>query len=317
MAIEDVPWFIGADGVLHSAETARVVAYAASDGADGVVRSADLKVAPTGTPSSSVTIAPGAVSLVNRYPGAYAQSYIGVVRTQSTVAIDPTSSSGGRSDLVIARVRDPQYASVSGYNPNNPNAFNFFTIEVVKGVSPSFTKYSDSTPYPAVALARIDIPASTATITSAMIKDLRFKANTRSWRRAYPTFPTATQSLGTNTAEWLTTGQPMVPVPTWATRCNIIAHMAGVEKVVTGYVRATVKLSVGGQSTEWISVTQNSPVQRFGVSMGGSVDIPPAQRGTVVPLSIRGVINVGPNGAYQIDTESAITFDIEFVEETE
>ena len=37
MAVEDTPWFIGAAGVLHPAEAARAVAYAAANGSDGVI----------------------------------------------------------------------------------------------------------------------------------------------------------------------------------------------------------------------------------------------------------------------------------------
>ena len=316
MAVENVPWLIGRDGVLHSAEVGRALAYAAANAADGVVGSTDLKIAATSTPGNSVTVAPGAVNIINRYPGATSQAYTGVVTTQTPLAIAPTNSSGGRSDAIVARVRDPQYGSVAGYDPNNPNAFQFFSVEVMQNVGSGFRGYTNPG-YPVVALARIDIPSSTATITNAMITDLREKAMPRSFRKMYLAFPQSTSSLGTNTAEWLTSGRPMVSVPPWATRCNLIAHFTAVEKVVAGYVRSQIKLSVGGQSTEWVSMTQNTPIQRFSFSLGGSVDIPPAQRGTVVPLSVRGVINVGPNGAFELDTESGLTFDVEFVEDVE
>lgn len=317
MAIEDTPWFIGAEGVLHPAEAARAVGYAAANGQDGVIGTTDLKVTQTGTPSGRVMIYPGAINLVNRYPGAQAQAYTGVVRTATYVNIDPTTSSGPRSDLIVARVRDPQYGSQSGYDANNPNNFNFFSIEVVKGVSASFRRYTDQG-YPIVAIARIDIPANTGTITNGMIKDLRVKSLVRSWRRAYPTFPTANQALTGNTADWLTTGQPTVVVPFWATRANIIVHVEGVEKLVAGYVRGEVKITVAGISTESVSITQNGPTAtRFGISFGGSVAIPRIIRGDAAALSLRGVIAVGSSGAYQIDAGSAVTFDIEFLEDVE
>lgn len=316
MAELGTAWFIGASGVLHPAETARAVAYAAANGSDGVIGSGDLKVTATATPSNRVNVAPGSVNLVSRYPGAVSQAYVGVVQTQAVVTIDPTTSAGGRSDLVVARVRDPQYGSVAGFDPANPNDFGFFSIEVVKGVSSSFKRYT-TVAYPVMALARIDIPPNTATITNAMIIGLRFKSMTKTWRRAYPTFPTSTQALGTNTAEWLTTGQPMVAVPHWATTCNVIAHIEGIYKPTTAYVRGEVKISVGGISTEQVSLTQSGTVERFGASIGGSVAVPPAMRGTTVPLSLRGVVAVGPNGGYVIDNGSGITFDIEFLEDVE
>ena len=317
MAVEDTPWFIGAAGVLHPAKAARAVAYAAANGSDGVIGSTDLKVTARPTPNGQVLVAPGGVNLISRYPGASSQAYTGVVRTQEAVSIDSTSSAGGRSDLVVARVRDPQYGSVAGYDPANPNNFGFFTIEVVKGVSSSFKRYTTELGYPAMALARIDIPASTATITNAMITDLRFKSAIKTWRRAYPTFPTSAQPLGTNTADWLVTGQPMVSVPVWATTCNVICHIEGIYKPTADYIRGEVKITVGGISTDQVSLTQNGAVERFGASIGGSVAIPVVMRGTTVPLGIRGVVAIGPNGGYVIDSGSGITFDIEFLEGVE
>ena len=66
-----------------------------------------------------------------------------------------------------------------------------------------------------------------------------------------------------------------------------------------------------------MSLTQNGAVERFGASIGGSVAIPVVMRGTTVPLGIRGVVAIGPNGGYVIDNGSGITFDIEFLEGVE
>ena len=62
MAVEDTPWFIGAAGVLHPAEAARAVAYAAANGSDGVIGSTDLKVTARPTPNGQVLVAPGGVN---------------------------------------------------------------------------------------------------------------------------------------------------------------------------------------------------------------------------------------------------------------
>lgn len=316
MAVQDTPWFIGAANVLHPAEAARAVAFAASNGAGGVIGSSDLKVVALPTPTNKIRVMPGSITLINRYPGAVGQAYQGVVSSATDITIDPTTSAGPRSDLIYARVSDPQYGTQAGFNPLDPNNFNFFEVKVSKGV-PAGSRSLGGIAWPGEPLARIDIPASTSTITSSMITDLRQKTITRNWRRIIPTFPTAVSSLGTNTAEWLTSGQPSVRVPEWANYCNVICHVAGAEKVVTGYVRASVKISVGGISTPDVTVTQNSPVQRFAFSFGGSVTIPASLRGNLASLSLRGVIGAGPNGAYQIDQESAVTFDIEFLESLE
>lgn len=317
MAVEDTPWFIGAAGVLHPAETARAVAYAAANGSDGVVGSTDLKVTARPTPNGQVLVGAGAVNLLSRYSGAASQAYTGVVRTQEAVNIDPTSSAGGRSDLVVARVRDPQYGSVAGYDPNNPNAFGFFTIEVVKGVSSSFKRYGPEVGYPVMALARIDIPASTATITNAMITDLRFKSNARSDIQVRTIFPGDDNNAAVSQyAPWPQNTIAWFDVPPWATRAVFTVHIPGIE--FTGSMRSAlgVRGKFGTQIDTQNTIVLQSTSGRVGHTHVSEYRLPTGSRGLPVGYVLEAWQTSG-NGGYQIDYQSAVQYVGYFFEDVE
>lgn len=196
------------DGVEVPAAVARAVAYASSGGAEGVVEPDGLKVASLDVPSTQVRVLPGAALVLNRYPGGSLQTYAVLEQVQQTLPVVATGSSGGRSDLVIVRVTDTEYGS------GDPGS----TFEIVQGVpDASGAEYAATLGYPAVALARIDIPASTATITSDMIVDLRRVALPRTKRVVINREIVAPTGVESSTfTEWPDAGAS-VEVPSWAT----------------------------------------------------------------------------------------------------
>lgn len=316
MGVLTVPWGIGQAGVKHSAEVARAVAYASSNGSDGVIGSTDLRINATSTPGSRVTIMPGAVNMVSRYSGVVGQAYVGVVNSLDYITIDPTTSAGGRSDLIIARVRDPQYGSVSGYDPANPNNFSFFTIEVVKGVG-SNTKRLIGHTYPGVALARIDIPASTATITQGMITDLRQKSNRKTDRQVRPVFPSGDLNMPTaGYSTWPGATFVSFDVPLWATRAVITTHISSIEYIGTtrsaGGIRGVFGPSADPQNTV---VIQSSP-GRFSHSHVSEFSLTSGFRGVDALYALQGWRTVG-TGTFQLDYQSSLVFDATFLETVE
>src|SRR5699024_9788249 len=99
------------------------------------------------------------------------------------VPVTATGSAGGRSDLVVARVLDPQY---EGQPPADPNDFDYSMVEIIEGVSSSTTSARDlNLNYPAIALARIDLPASTGTVEASHLTDLREMARPRVQRHLF------------------------------------------------------------------------------------------------------------------------------------
>lgn len=196
------------DGVEVPAAVARAVAYASSGGAEGVVEPEGLKVAPLDVPSTQVRVLPGAALVRNRYAGGSLQTYAVLEQIQQSLPVVATGSAGGRSDLVIVRVTDPEFGSGDAGS----------SFEIVQGVpGTAGSEYAATLGYPALALARIDIPASTATITDDMIVDLRSVAIPRTKRVVISkeiTTPAGVES--SSFTEWPDEGV-MVEVPDWAT----------------------------------------------------------------------------------------------------
>ena len=313
MAVHSTPWFIGASGVVHSAEVARNLAYLATGGADGVGGVADLKVRPLSTPGAGVVVNPGAPVMVNKFPGAYNQSYVGSVSSSTTIAVQPTSTGSGRSDLVIARVRDPQYGTYGTFNPGNPNAFNFFTVEIIQGVSSSARTLN--APYPGVALARIDIPANTATITSNMIVDLREKVNSRRLevtRIVAPSGDLNATTLGYRNFPLGTA--PTVFVPEWATKLIMKTYYSGLE--VTGPVVVGTRGVIGTvvDNNNGIIAKTTTGMNRESHVHLSQFNIPADYRGTTRAFATQ-AYRTSPGGNVQLDYQTTIGYELIFLEE--
>lgn len=169
MALDTVPWMV-AGGAVHSAEVGRTLAYVASNGQSGVTQTNDFLVRALSTPGTSVRVAPGSAALVNTYAGQTGQSYIARNTSDENVGITQTGPQA-RSDMLVLRIDDPQYGGTSPEVSVEEGPY--VRLSIIPNVGPIAVAIPSGTPYPAIPLARIDIPANTGTITQAMIKDLR------------------------------------------------------------------------------------------------------------------------------------------------
>lgn len=168
MALQNIPWAIGG-GAENEVEGARLALYAATNGGRGIMAPRDLRVTALPTPGGAVRIHSGAGVTPNDYlgPGGAGQSYA-VRETSSTdFPVPATGSSGGAVRYLIIRIKDEQY---EGPKPANPatGPRNFY--EWV-GALPTTVPY--------VPLKKLNQPANTATITNAMLTDIREMANPR------------------------------------------------------------------------------------------------------------------------------------------
>lgn len=168
MTLETVPWMV-AGGAQHSAEVGRSVAYASIGGLQGVVKKGDLQVQAQSTPGGSVRIADGVGAVANSYAGQSGQSYVARNVGYENISVPPTSGSS-RSDMIVLRIDDPEFG---GSVPASVATGPYCRFAIISNVGSAATDIPAGTPYPAIPLARIDIPSGTGTITSAMIKDLR------------------------------------------------------------------------------------------------------------------------------------------------
>lgn len=150
-------------------DVARATTYVGVAGREGVVGPTDLLVAPTGSPSAAITVAPGVFVTTSRFAGAAYESYVG--RNIGGSVTTAVSNTGGtsRSDLVYAHITDPGQAG----QPATPAPVE---TRVITGVSSGVTRLQDVPGYETqtgYALARITRPANTTSVQSSHITDLR------------------------------------------------------------------------------------------------------------------------------------------------
>ena len=315
MAFEYAPWFIGADNTLHSAEIARSVAYAAIGGADGIASINDLKVTATPTPSGAVRVAPGVANMVSRYPGGAGQAYVGRIPQTTSVAIAPNNTSSPRYDLVYARILDPQYQTVTGFDPANPNDTVFFRLAVFQGTTATYDNISGY-PWPGIPLAQITMPPNTATVTNAQITDARFLSSPKTHVDMETVFPGSDLNASRTGYQWWGSPFPGVQVPLWANQVHITIHLSGIEYTGTNSVGTLGVMSTFGGINDTqntiVRATSESSVQRFSHTHMARFSIPSSLRGERnVQLRLRAQQTVPtgstlPTHKFQLDYQSAL-----------
>lgn len=269
MALDRVPWFIGGkdeqQGPAHSAEVARLQSFVGSDGFEGIITPSDFRVLPLTVPAGKVRVMPGACSIRQRYGGLARQSYMARGGTQTEVSINPTGSGGGRTDLLVVRILDPQY---EGTWPADVNDFDYVRFEVIEGVPAGTRLFSElGLNYPALALARIDLPANTGTVTAAHITDVRQIMRLSTWPDSkYFALDTGDEDrLDTTVAAggevWPNSAvlawDPGVWVPEWATRMKIRMIWSGIN-FPAGAVSGEAWVQIGGFGNDPETVTQKT-----------------------------------------------------------
>ena len=323
MAMERVPYLVGG-GFEHSAEVMRAMLAASTSGAEGIVTPGDFKVQPLAVPGTSVRVAPGNALIRNSYGGGQAQTYACRAGSQTEVPIAATGSSGWRNDLIVARIDDPTYQGGSF----DPATFEAARFEVISGVPSDQKDVSGlGLSYPAIPLARLNVPPSTGTITAAMITDLRSVALPRLQRHLF------THNLSPEESDYInpTVGDEMgeawpnvyweFSIPTWATRVRVRALLGGVrveEKSPNNYGNLFVRFGTvpAGFSTQYgrwdNSMAGGITRQTFMVADDRSV--PSSFRGIDSRAYIRATRKNDNNNVPLLDTFSSISLDLEFYE---
>lgn len=313
MTLDGKPWLIGG-GVEHPVEVGRALAHMATMGSSGVGTPDSFKVTALPTPGTSVRVSAGIAAARNAYAGGANQSYVLQGASPTDVAVTPTGSTGGRSDLVVARVTDPQY---EGTWPADPQAVDYASIEIIQGVpSNTISTRGLSLQFPCVALARIDLPASTATVTDAMITDLRRLVAPRQQREMFMTRPASGTLTLTSTSkvQW-SSYAPEVFVPPWATRVQIIATVSSV--LVTGSTSGFVDVRLGNLTSSDSDYDFEQPsgtaTMRDQLLVVGGFTVPSQYRETVQSLRLFGSRASGKTGTLAMN-RTQVAFDVQFSE---
>lgn len=299
------------NGATHSAQQFRMLVRDLARASEGVTEGDDLKVTQRSTPGGGITVSDGSAVVMGRddaFQGHYAACNVG------SVDVDIAATGGtARSDMVILRIEDPEYTGSL-----NPATDQIAYFQVISNVSSSATSIPDGRT--GIPLARIDIPSSTATITSAMITDLRKVANPRRDRTQYTQAPTSmsTQIGGTgSTFTNFTTavGWPIL-VPSWATTVKIRLDIGGLRLTagnVFGGIRATFGSSLTVQPTI-IDDNQGTGTRRMVAFAADTLTVPSAYRSTLQTLRAQFAGYSGNAGTVAVDTSSTLLGDVEFIE---
>ena len=276
-----------------SAERARELAWIATGGQTGVIGPGSLQVRAQETPGDSVRIFPGGFSIQATpegsigYSSAPWQSYMRALCQTLTVPIRATGSSGGRIDVVGLVIDDPQYEGTS--DSVDWDAHQFFRPHVVENVSVEDTlpHHFSSLRRPFLPLARVTIPASTATIADSMIRDLRYLAVRREW-----TVPPILTTLSSTWSHSDSNGVSQeldqmgrIDIPPWATNVKIDGEIVGAESR-NGWSRgdARLRMWIAGEHILSYPIPWQSPDDpvRFTIPIADSIEIPEHLRGRYI-----------------------------------
>lgn len=311
MALETTP--IAVTGGEHTAQQFRMMVRDLAQNSQGVTAGDHLKVTALSTPGAGVQIGDGSATIsgkVNSSQGSYNVYNIG----SDTKGITATGGTP-RSDMLILRVQDPQYEG-----SRDPSDCAFF--DVVPNVSSSATTVPSG--YSAVPLARIDIPASTATVTNAMIKDIRKVTNPRKERTLYPYYAADPYVYISGTSEaWQTfpnLTMANIPIPSWAASAKVVFTISGL-RLATGNAWGNFRFLLGAyEAAQWVGIDDNqgTAARRNTVQMVETIDLTTttgaAMRGTTQTFKSR--MRTRTSNAAQIGVDATTTFniDIEFTE---
>lgn len=326
--LDPTPWLI--DGASHSAAVARTLAYAATGGANGIISPLDLQVRALATPGTSVRVAPGAAVIRSPYSGGGQQSYVLRNVTETQVPIEASGSAGARTWYVVATLEDPEFA---GQEPADPLNHEYSALEAWTSIN--------VTNKPFVPLAKIVVPANTATITQSMITDLRELANPR-FQDIWIPRPTVNRDIsgyshdlrarrkgsdhlrGEQWPDSKNGGRFDVDCPSWATRMLVTAEWNGVRlsgKSAWGSVYLSFVAS--GATERWtqdfaFDVLENNTIYRTNFKLSDTLSVPKEMRGKPMSFYMKAFLdNAAPVGAVKLDAGSGINFQIRFLEEAD
>ena len=313
-----------ANGAPLSARMAREQLFLSSGGQTGIVHPDSLEVVAQGTPDNTVIIQPGTFVAVATPPGAAVgyttapwQSYGRSIYDPQVVEIDPTTSSGGRTDVVGILIEDPEFDGTYDAEDYTDEELRDILMEhrywrpyVARNVGTSATRpeHFASLRKPFVPLAQINIPRSTGTIENSMITDIRFMAVHRTETNDLISPSGAfenTMNIRPTDTSWQTVYEfDNIQIPQWATGSKIYMRLGPVY-VINDAANGEFRLRVsrdGGASVSaahaWVepdptAVPGGSP--RFYMEAAARMAIPRSVAGGANKIELQ-VRRIHPSG---------------------
>lgn len=340
--MDNVPFIVEQAGVQHSSSVVRNMIWASTGGQRGVIGPGSLAVVAQNVPTGSVQVRAGVAVLPSNYPGSAMESYVARNRSATNVTINPTGSSGGRTDAIILKIQDTGKA---GQTPADIQNFDYAKLDVIQGVSAGLNDTDAlNLTYPAILLATVTLPANTGTVTNAMIKDHRHIALAREESVIYPR-PIISKDPSTalgltgmqdypDGEHWPNVGGQnndgvfWIDIPKWATKMQLTADFLSVVIppksgwggfwVTWGPGAMTETPQYASQYAAW-DASENSSTYRANFTSKQELSIPAALRGTRQPFVMRGNRSASSNnstypGRIKLDANSGVCLSVRFLE---
>lgn len=322
MTFYNAAWAID-NATLRSA-LARVQAYAANSGAQGIVQSGDLKVGPLGTPGNGLTISAGSALVLNGYLGAGTDQMYTVsnpdVHTVSSGDM-PSVSGSDQAYILAVVIGDAEFAQTGHpfMGPSDPPSGEEATFQYVRPVmiSCGATATTLSVGYPAIPLARINIPSGVSTITSGMITDLRSLSRPRTQLEMGQATSDGAHNV-TNTAWQRVPAASCVTVdiPSWAVRAKVVGFVEGLRLTKSGSNQVQIYVESDNRNGVSTNVNENlsGSDDRRSYNVGAVIDVRDL-RGTSQKFSVRAqATNGGSSGSLVTDASTSAFLSVYFEE---
>ena len=328
MALEMDSWAV--EGAQSSSRIARLQLQSGTASRNGVVDSGHLRILPLTVPGTSVRATSGGATILGA-EAAFQGSYFAFNVGDQEIPISPTGSGGGRSDLVVLRVEDPNISGTPWTHDVTVDPVYYF--RVIEGVDPTTTDVPAGTT--GVALGRIDIPANTATITAGMITDVRQMANPKRLRELRVQRGQGLADGRYDEADFTSDFERWpqhdwtVTIPTWATQVQVIGNWyntmypapggTGGDYDARGQVRIGL-IGSGGNvlytsaSAYNFNSTSATNGYRCSIGLASQVNIPSAMRGMACDLRMYAKSDVGMGNHLVADGWANFSVDLEFRE---
>jgi hypothetical protein len=306
----DVP--IATEDGSHGTGVFRANLYVLKNGQEGLSDPTDGLVTAMDVPTNQVQAAPANYTIINRAAGYPKEMYSGRLQTIDRVSINPTTSTGGRSDLIVFRVENPATEAWQPLPDDQKLTGPYVRTVAIPNVAAGTTSVRDVPGnYSAITLARVDIPPSTSAITNAMITDLRatsvspisapsefYDIVNYASSSTLPPPPSGSGTRTTNYQAWPAGASWQVPVPGWATQA---ACTFEVNPLIFDNTFGDMRIMFNGRALPAVTFDVNFPYisgsnpcyfwngggMRVPYKTGGKISVLPTERGKTVTVSIQ------------------------------
>ena len=347
MTFSSVPWAVGGGAVINE-DVARMIPYFMFNKTEGIIGTTDLEVKALATPGGSVRISPGGGVIIGRGSGQFYESYMFKNPQDHVVAVAPNNTASSRSDLLIARVIDPYIAGSPWNIPTDRANGPYIEPYILEGVPSTIRSFRTlGNNWSAIDLARIDIPANTATIQQSHIVSLRGRVGAAPIQVPPPTTPPPVPDIdiiinnpenefftlvpGPSSAQDLSTAQQniwrnwpavaevTVPIPPWATTMDAQFTLYNVR--VDDDVWGETRLEVGsGEIYSGSVVYDHNPTgwTREHIIAGGRMAIPSSVRGKNKRFRVNARsldVSSEHTGTLRVDRGTLIRLEVVFKEQ--